>query len=354
LPFGIQLAVWLRFQNRASDALDWLTARFDFADVFSKMFQLTADANFSAPYLKAQHAEAQAALEGLHKLHRLVRIAELRQQGLLHALINPLFLWDLNCALRLNAWKRHYAHQAPAWFETTATLEALCALGSYAFTEPHATFPTIEEEEGTWQAHALGHPLLAPDIRVSNDVSLLGPKSLMIITGSNMAGKSTLLRAVGINTALALAGGPVCASHMRLSLCRLRASMRIQDSLQTGASYFHAELQRLDATLADAAQKPPVFFLLDELLRGTNAQARHEASRAVLIHLLERGAFGIIATHDTELTELAKEQPGHIVNVHFTDVMVGQEMHFDYMLQKGPVRSSNAVPLVTRLLMRHA
>lgn len=354
VPFSAQLFVWYRFQRHAADALDWLTARFDFADAFGKVFSLTTHTTFSAPYLQAQQTNAQGALDGLTKLRRWVRAAELRQQGLLHALINPFLLWDLNCALRLDRWKELYKSQASPWFEAVANLEALSALASYAYTEPHATFPEVVDVPTPWQAEGLGHPLLAPEIRVCNDVVLPGPGSLLIVTGSNMAGKSTLLRAAGLNTALALCGGPVCAAKLRLPLCRLRASMRIQDSLQTGASYFHSELQRLDAVLDHAAETPPVFFLMDELLRGTNAQASHEASRAVLSHLLQRGAIGMIATHDTALTQFADEQPSRIFNAHFTDVMVGEEMHFDYTLRPGPVRSSNAVRLVNNLLARHS
>jgi hypothetical protein len=354
VPFGAQLFLWYRFQRHASDALDWLTARFDFADAFGKVFSLVAHTTFSAPYLQAQQTQAQGALDGLTKLRRWVRAAELRQQGLLHTLINPFLLWDLHCALKLDSWKEHHKAQATPWFEAVATLEALSALASYAYTESRAAFPEIVEPPAGWQAQALGHPLLAPELRVCNDVSLPGPGSLLIVTGSNMAGKSTLLRATGLNTALALAGGPVCATSLRLSVCRLRASMRIQDSLQTGASYFHSELLRLDAVLDHASNAPPVFFLMDELLRGTNAQARHEASRAVLSHLLQRGAMGMIATHDTELTQFAAERPSHIFNAHFTDVMVGEEMRFDYTLRPGPVRSSNAVRLVNNLLARHS
>ncbi|MCB9667498.1 MAG: hypothetical protein H6715_05180 [Myxococcales bacterium] len=353
VPLILQLAVWFRFQSRASDALDWLTARFDFAEAFGRAFQVICASTFFSSYLLRQQEHIRYAEASLLSLHRLVRAVELRQQGLLHAFLNPLLLWDLVCALRLDHWKEKHGASTPGGFEAVATLEALSALASYAFTEPQAVFPEVMAQGGSWQAEQLGHPLLSARDRVSNNVSLPDPGTLLLITGSNMAGKSTLLRAAGLNTALALAGGPVCASRMQLSICRLRASIRIEDSLQAGASYFHAELARLDRVLDQANLKPPVFFLLDELLRGTNAQARHEASRAVLNHLLAAGALGMIATHDTELTAMATESPEKVVNAHFTDVMVGTEMMFDYTLQPGPVRSSNAVRLVSDLLARH-
>ena len=192
----------------------------------------------------------------------------------------------------------------------------------------------------------LAHPLLPADTRVANDVQIGGPGHVLIVTGSNMAGKSTLLRALGLNVALALAGGPVCAEELTLPLVRLRASMRIDDSLQRGASYFHAELSRLRMVVADLTQGAPVLFLLDELLRGTNARARHQGARAVILHLLGRGALGVVATHDIALSELADELPERAHNVHFTDVFEQGEMLFDYKLREGVVKTSNALRLL--------
>jgi DNA mismatch repair ATPase MutS len=161
-----------------------------------------------------------------------------------------------------------------------------------------------------------------------------------------MAGKSTLLRSVGLNIALALAGGPTIARSMQVPRVRLRASMRADDSLEAGSSYFHAELSKLKRVIEDATLPPPVFFLLDELLRGTNARARHVGARAVLVHLLDRSGTGLCATHDVELAALGNQDEKRIENVHFTDVMVNGEMCFDYCLRKGIVRTSNALRLL--------
>ncbi len=166
------------------------------------------------------------------------------------------------------------------------------------------------------------------------------------MTGSNMAGKSTLLRAVGLNLALALAGGPCCARRLAAPLCRLRASMRAEDDLGQGASYFHAELQKLRGVIEGAQESPPVFFLLDELLRGTNAHARHVGARGILLHLLDRNATGLVATHDIALSALETERPSEVLNAHFTDVVQDGEMTFDYRLRPGVVRTSNALRLL--------
>jgi DNA mismatch repair ATPase MutS len=161
-----------------------------------------------------------------------------------------------------------------------------------------------------------------------------------------MAGKSTLLRAIGLNIALAHAGGPVVAKRLSVPRVRLRASMRANDDLQRGASYFHAELEKLRGVVADADASPPVFFLLDELLRGTNAHARHLGARSVLTHLLDRRATGVVATHDIALSKLEEEQPERVQNAHFTDVMKDGEMTFDYQLKPGVVKTSNALRLL--------
>jgi DNA mismatch repair ATPase MutS len=206
--------------------------------------------------------------------------------------------------------------------------------------------PVVSDQPGPLAATRLQHPLLPREVRVGNDISLPGPGSALVVTGSNMAGKSTLLRALGLNVALALAGGPVCARSFRVPRVRLRASMRAEDSLQRGASYFHAELQKLRMVIEDAEQSPPVLFLLDELLRGTNQRARQVGARAVLLHLLQRSAMGLVATHDLGLSALEREQPERVHNVHFTDVAIDGEMRFDYALRPGVVRTSNALRLL--------
>jgi DNA mismatch repair ATPase MutS len=232
------------------------------------------------------------------------------------------------------------------WFAAVGKLELLASLATLRHVDPLTCYPTLRAPGGAIQVRALAHPLLPTTARVANDVEVGGPGHVLIVTGSNMAGKSTLLRALGLNVALALAGGPVCAAEMTLPLVRLRASMRIDDSLQRGASYFHAELSRLRMVVAELDHGAPVLFLLDELLRGTNAKARHQGARAVILHLLGRGALGVVATHDIALSALAEELPNRAHNVHFTDVFEQGEMRFDYKLREGVVKTSNALRLL--------
>lgn len=281
----------------------------------------------------------------LSRLALWASLFEVREQGLVHVVINILLLWDANVLLRIEQWAERAGKRTRGWLETLGELEALASLATMRAIDVGATMPELAED-GVLAATALAHPLLPATSRVANDVTIEGPGTALVVTGSNMAGKSTLLRAIGTNVVLALAGGPVAADVMRVPAVRLRASMRIADSLQHGASYFQAELARLRTVIAEADAAPPILFLLDELLRGTNARARHRGARAVVLHLLARRAMGIVATHDIALSELEEELDGRVKNFHFTDVLIEGEMTFDYRLRRGVVQTSNALRLL--------
>jgi hypothetical protein len=207
---------------------------------------------------------------------------------------------------------------------------------------PHA----IEQTEPSLLATGLGHPLIPASARVANDVRLDAACRLLVVTGSNMSGKSTLLRTVGVNAALAQAGAPVCATAMTMTPLHIGASLRAQDSLEAGVSRFFAEIKRLHAVLSMAAHKPPVLFLLDEILNGTNSQDRREGAEAIIRQLLERGAVGLVTTHDLALSELANTQASPGLNVHFQDTLEGDRLIFDYRLRAGVVTRRNALDLM--------
>jgi DNA mismatch repair ATPase MutS len=319
-------------------------------EAYAEALSLIDSARFESPRMVALRERARLGSappsESLGKLDRLAGFAALREQFLLHFPINVAVLWDLHIAAGLARWRSRYGASLPAALDALAEIEALASLATLAHQDPDAIFPEITPPGEPFEAEGIAHPLIPPAERVANDVSLPHEGSLLLVTGSNMAGKSTLLRSVGLSLALAFAGGPVIARRFRSPPVRLRASMRIDDSLARGASYFHAELEKLRAVVAELEEGPPVFFLLDELLRGTNAKARHEGARAVIRHLLARRAMGLAATHDIALSELEQEQPGIVRNVHFTDVVVAGEMRFDYQLRPGVVRTSNALRLL--------
>jgi hypothetical protein len=350
IPLAAQIALLVATARQVREAFDLAAARQGAAEAFERMLAQVERARFSSLLLRA--LQERLAVSGtppsthMRRLKSWTSAAELRQQFLFHIVVNPLTLWDLHVLWGLSRWNERVGRRTADWFAALGELEALSSLATLAHGDPEARMPQIADPGGPLRAEKLGHPLIAPELRIDNDLQLPGPGSALIVTGSNMAGKSTLLRALGINTVLALAGGPVCAAAMSLPLVRLRASMRTQDSLQQGASYFHAELQKLRGVVDDAAAQPPILFLLDELLRGTNARARHVGARAVLLHLLDRGALGVVATHDVALSTLEQEHPTRVRNMHFTDVVVDGEMRFDYRLREGVVKTSNALRLL--------
>lgn len=350
VPFAAQVALSIAHARHAQTSFDLGAAREGVIDGFARLLGLCEGTRFESALLR--ELGQRLAVHGrppsveMRRLRGWVSASELRRQFLFHVVINPFLLWDLHVLRGLERWNREVGRHTGIWFDTLGEFESLASLATLLHGDASATFPVIADVGEPLTARALAHPLLPSATRVANDIALRGPGTVLIVTGSNMAGKSTLLRAVGLNVALAQAGGPVCAAALRVPRMRLRASMRAEDSLQRGASYFHAELNKLRAVLADAEAQPPVLFLLDELLRGTNARARHVGGRAVVLHLLARGATGLVATHDIALSRLAQDFPAKADNAHFTDVVVAGEMRFDYRLRPGVVRTSNALRLL--------
>ena len=255
-------------------------------------------------------------------------------------------------ALAVERWRSRYGPRVQVWIETIAEFEALSSLAGYRYEHKDDPFPDIVTPEGPPDAAALfdgvglGHPLLPRTTMVRNDVRLSGERRLLVVSGSNMSGKSTLLRTVGINAVMALAGAPVRARSLRLSPLAVGATLRIQDSLLEGRSRFYAEITRIRA-LADIAAGPsPLLFLLDELFHGTNSHDRLVGAQGVLRSLLDRGALGLITTHDLALTAIGDELAPRAVNVHFEDWFAAGDIRFDYRMKPGPVTRSNALALM--------
>jgi hypothetical protein len=260
-----------------------------------------------------------------------------------------LTMWGVHCALAIEDWRARHGASVEAWLAAVGQLEALCSLAGFAWEHPGDVYPIVEEGEARFEAEALGHPLIAEERFVRNDVTLGGATRVLIVSGSNMSGKSTLLRAVGVNAVLALAGAPVRASRLRLSRLSLGATLRIQDSLQEGTSRFYAELVRLRDLVRVADGPIPLLFLLDEILHGTNSHDRRLGAAAVVHGLLQRGAIGLVTTHDLALSEVADDPAIHAVNVHFEDRLEEGRMVFDYQMGPGVVRTSNALALMRAL-----
>lgn len=282
------------------------------------------------------------------QLRSAVRYFELRYQGLIYPFANLFLLWDVHCAVLLERWQARFGKGARDWFHVLGELEGLSSLAGLSFDEPGFCFPRLVDEPRLL-AEGIAHPLIPTSSRVGNDVELQGPGSALLVTGSNMSGKSTLLRSLGVAFALAYAGGPVCAKRLELGSIRLATSLRIRDSLEEGVSHFYAELQKLKAVLDATAEPLPVLFLLDEILHGTNSRERQIGARWILSELLQRGALGAVSTHDMELCRLSPELMSHVRLVHLREDVEGQEMTFDYRLRAGPVSEGNALRLMRRI-----
>jgi DNA mismatch repair ATPase MutS len=260
-------------------------------------------------------------------------------------------MWDAHCALALDRWHARSGARLPGWLDALADVDALASLGAFAHEHPGYAWPSLEAAPRL-EAKGLGHPLIADDRRVGNDVRLAGPGEAIVITGSNMSGKSTFLRAIGANAVLAGAGAPVCARSLAIGPLRVATSMRIDDSLEEGVSHFYAELRRLKAIVdrarAASTARPAgsVLFLLDEILHGTNSRERVIGAVAVVRDLLALGALGAVTTHDVRITALEREMPDRVTNAHFEEQVEGDAMTFDYVLRPGVVQSSNALRLM--------
>ena len=253
-------------------------------------------------------------------------------------------------AVAIDRWRTRYAGAVATWLHAAGELEAFAALATYAYEHPADPFPVMVEPAPLFEAAALGHPLIPETTAVTNDVALGGTHPhLLLVSGSNMSGKSTLLRAIGVNVVLALSGAPVRAGALRLSPMALGTSLRVDDSLQAGRSRFYAEILRIRAIVdltRDADHPAPVVFLLDEMLAGTNSHDRRIGAEAIIRTLIANGAIGLVTTHDLALADVVPSLGALAANVHFEDRIVDGAMVFDYRMRPGIVEHSNALALM--------
>ena len=285
------------------------------------------------------------------RISRLASATTLEKNRVLRLVVNALLPWDAYVAYRLQQEKALVAKLLPAWLETWFELEALCSFANFAYLNPGYTFPEVvpvsERQPMFIEATGLGHPLIPFEQRIVNDVVMRDPGEVMIITGSNMSGKSTFLRTLGVNLCLAYAGGPVNAAALQVSPFRIFTCIKVSDSVTDGFSYFYAEVRRLKALLSalDQSADMPLFFLIDEIFRGTNNRERQIGSRAYIEALVGQNCMGALSTHDLELVKLAETLP-HIVNYHFREEVIAGRMVFDYKLRPGPSPTTNALEIM--------
>jgi ABC-type multidrug transport system fused ATPase/permease subunit len=305
-------------------------------------------------------SSASSAEAALASLRQRITLVDFRLTPLFYAIGQSLVLWDLHAWWWLERWKRQHGRHLREWLAAIGRIEALTALAGLAHDQPDWAFPIVERGRDRFAAEDLGHPLLRDTVRVTNDVTIGPPGTFLLITGSNMSGKSTLLRAIGLNAILAHAGAPVCARALTMPPLTLYTSMRVSDSLELGLSLFMTSLLRLkrvmDAARAANPSVRPVLYLLDEVLQGTNSVERQTAVRIIVGHLVKRGALGVVTTHDLELAA-AKDFTASADSRHLTEHVAVEgddlKMTFDYKLRPGPATSGNALQLVRMLGLDH-
>jgi hypothetical protein len=304
----------------------------------------------TAPRL--QEIQTRLEVEGVApstQMARLLRLLNRLNNCMMNQFFAPiaiLFGLHFQILARIHRWKEHVGPAVPNWLESIGEWEVLLSLSGHAFEFPDSKFPDLAGEEALFEGSRLVHPILARGSCVANDVRLTREEKLLLVSGSNMSGKSTLLRTVGVNTVLALAGGVVHAESLRLSVFQVGAAMRVSDSLQDGKSLFYAVVTRLKqiVDLADGPQ--PLLYLIDEILPGTNSHDRRLGAEGVLRNLIGRNALGLVTTHDLALTKISESLGGRAVNVHFEDHLENGKMTFDYQLRPGVVQKSNALELM--------
>ncbi len=318
--------------------------------------KLVQQQKFSADLLRQLQKDAEGEERALKSLSKSLMLVEQRAKEWFYAPALVLAVGS-HAAISLEAWKREHGEAMRKWVRTWAEFEALLALGTYAAEHEENVYPEMMEGEATFAAEGLAHPLLAASVAVRNDVRLDAKTRFLLISGSNMAGKSTLLRAVGCNAVLGLAGAPICAQSARMSALRVGASLALVDSLAEGKSKFLAEVERLRDIVALAegpgsrAQGPEggCLFLIDEIFSGTNSADRRAAAEAVLRALIRNGAIGALSTHDLALAELAEVPELGGLNVHMASPVEDDPLAFDYLLKPGVNRTTNALAIVRML-----
>ncbi|MFN2443732.1 MAG: DNA mismatch repair protein MutS [Thermoanaerobaculia bacterium] len=351
LLFSI-VGVWLfsaRLGGRVAAALEHVESAELDLERLSAILGIIERTRFESPSLRElqQSLRVDGALpsERIDSLARLVALLDSRRNQFFFP-IAALILWTTHIAFAVERWRTEAGSAVLRWTDAVAEIEALSALGAFHFENPDYPFPRFVDGPPRLEARQLGHPLIEPSRLVRNDLSLGGETSLLLVSGSNMSGKSTLLRSAGLAAVLAQAGAPVCAESLEITPLSVGASIRIHDSLQEGASRFWAEITRLKEIAALSRGERPLLFLLDELLAGTNSHDRRIGAEAVLRRLIEAGSIGLATTHDLALTSIAETSGGRARNVHFEDRIDGDSVVFDYRMREGVVTRSNALALM--------
>jgi len=351
--FVIYLIIATTLSGKATKAYTQLNGIVKEINTLQQAMQWIEEKPFKAPLLHALQQSVKTKGENGHgqikKLKAILNRFDMRLNVYVFIFLNSFLLWDVRQMLALNKWRQQNKAQVNAWFELIAEMEVLNSLATLHFNQPQWSWPQFSPVHFTYEGAAIGHPLLEASQRITNDFILNGTAKVALITGSNMAGKSTFLRSLGVNAVLAQLGAPVCARQLLLSPVQVMSSMRIADNLAENTSTFYAELKKLKAIIEAVETGKPLFILLDEVLRGTNSLDRHIGLKALIQQLIRKNAVAVIATHDVEVAKLEEAYPNALTNYHFDVQVAGEELYFDYKLKTGVCTSLNASLLMKKI-----
>jgi hypothetical protein len=349
VPIGLIISR-TRVINREQEKLGRLLQMFR---KYAGLLQLIEKESFIAPKLNdLKSSLKQGDIQASRIMKKLTEILwglEVRGNLIVSFILNSCFLWDILLMIRLERWRHSYRDAFIAWIGTIAEFETLNSFASLAFNRPDLAWPEIRDGAFSMEIANGGHPLINPAKRIDNSLSFDENGRIYLITGANMAGKSTLLRMVGVNMILAMAGGPVCAKRFAMVPIPVHTSVRTNDSLGDDESYFYAELKKLSLIINRFEQGERLFVIVDEMLKGTNSRDKHTGSAALIRRLTDLGASGLVATHDVELGELEKEYPGQLLNRCFEVITDGEHLKFDYLLYPGVSKNLNATFLMKKM-----
>ena len=357
IMYSVQLAIFGLFYSKTTSVIRLYGKNGSLLLAYSQLIETIEKQGFSAHFLNTLKGvlstdSKRSASEVLHTISKILNATEIRSNPLGHLIANTVWLWDLQCVIKAEELKKKYGSNFRRWIETIGTFEMLSSLSIARFENPEWIFPSFTESRVDIIAKQMGHPLLHKRVRVNNDFTIEQGGSVVIVTGSNMSGKSTFLRSVGVNTVLAYTGAPVCAVSFVCPIVNIYSSMRINDDLSSKISTFYAELLRIKKIVEAVKNDEQILFLLDELFRGTNSQDRHDGAVAVLHALSNKKSIGIVSTHDMELCKLAERDPDRFVNFHFEEYYRDDTLAFDYKLKNGQSTTKNAMFLLKMIGVR--
>lgn len=341
-----QIAIWLVSMFRNNSLLATVAYLKYNLETYLEVLKLIEKKNFkshSLVYIKETMFSSQgSSIQAIEDLDKITQLINLRSGGIMNLVLNAFLLWDYQCIFLLEAWKAKYGDQVESWIDGIGEIESLMSFSVLENIDESVNYPELVEEGPGLRAKDLGHPLIPGTTRINNDLDLRD--EIFIITGSNMSGKTTFLRTIGVNLVLAYNGAGVCASEMECSVLDIMTSMRIQDDLAAGISTFYAEILRIKKIIDKSEKEEDMIFLIDEIFTGTNSPDRISGAKNVLANLNKENIIGAITTHDLELCELDREE--RIENYHFKDIYENNTIIFDYKIRKGQSTSTNAKNLM--------